>query len=231
MYNSSKHQYKLTFLGLVLCAFAMAQPSSINVKKDPYKWMFGLGWNVVNDNEEKLPNLIDVQNSWNYMYFPTRLTFDKYSRRGWSLEGALAYNQYSSSKIVNDSTGRKGSFASGDFSVKYSFWRFMRGARRFDPYLSSGLGITYRQPLSMPLTLNANLSAGFNYFFSRSWGLNFQITGKLAVVPDIYVSRYDYFQYSLGVVYKKQPSKSPDHFNKRKHKWAHEKVKFKRRNT
>jgi hypothetical protein len=132
---------------------------------------------------------------------------------------------------VNDSTGRTGTFGSGDFAVKYSFWRFMKGARRIDPYLSSGLGISYRQPLTSPLTLTANLSTGFNYFFSRRWGLNVQITGKLAVVPDIYVSRFDYFQYSFGVVYKKQPSKSPDHFNKRKHKWAHGKVKFKRRNT
>jgi hypothetical protein len=216
---------------IILPMIGFSQPTSINVKKDPYKWMFGLGWNVVNDNEEKLPNLIDVGGSWNYLYYPTRLTIDKYGKWGWSYEGALAYNRYTSSKIVNDSTGRVGSFASGDFAVKYSFWRFMKGARRFDPYLSAGLGLTYRQPFPTPLVLNGNLSAGFNYFFLRRWGLNFQITGKLAVVPDIYVSRYDYFQYSLGLVYKKQPSKSPDHFNKRKHKWAHEKVKFKRRNT
>ena len=225
---------KVWVLGVFSCLMlttVFAQPQSIDRKKDPYKWMFGIGWNVVNDNEEKLPNLYDVSGSWNYLYFPTRLTIDKYARRGWSYEGAIAYNNYTSSKIINDSTGRSGTFVSGDFSVKYSFWRFMGKARWFDPYLSSGIGFTYRQPLSAPLTPTANLSAGANFFFSRSWGINFQVTGKLALVSDIYVSRYDYFQYSLGVVYKKQQSKRPDHFNKKRHKWTNEKVKYKRRNT
>jgi len=232
MKNSKRLQRTFSVLICLMTVFgSFEQPSSIERQKDPYKWMFGLGWNVVNDNEEKLPNLIDVNGSWNYLYFPTRLTFNKYVRKGWSVEGALAYNQYSSNKIVNDSTGRKGSFIAGDFSAKYSFWRFMKGARRFDPYLSSGLGITYRQPLEAPLTLTANLSAGMNFFFSRRWGVNVQVTGKMAVVPDIYVSRYDYFQHAVGLVYKKQASKKPDHFNRRKHPWVHQKVKFKRRNT
>jgi hypothetical protein len=226
-----KNILTVSFSVLILTTFSLAQPSSYNRKKNPYSWMFGISWNVVNDNEEKLPNLYDVSGSWNSLYYPSRITIDKYLRRGWSLEGSIAYSQYKSTKIINDSTGRSGIFLSGDFHLKYSYNHLIKRKKWFDPYYSFGLGFTYRSALEAPFTPTANLAIGSNFWFSRSFGIQTQVLGKLALVSDIYKSRYDYFNYSLGIVYRKQNFKKTNHFNKKKYGWTHEKQRFKRRNT
>lgn len=228
--DGGMRNYGLIGVFLIVVSISLAQPTSIERKRDPYKWMFGLSWSVINDNEEKLPNLYDVKGSWNTLYFPSRFTVDKYLRKGWSFEGMATYNSYTSSKIINDSTGYSGFFIAGDFHVKYSFYRFMR-AKWFEPYLSSGLGFTYRSPLAIPLTPTANLAAGANFWFSKRWGVQLQVMGKLALVSDIYVSRYDYFQYTAGIVYRRQATRKSNNFNKRQHKWTREKQKYKRKNT
>jgi hypothetical protein len=216
---------------LIFKVFGHSQPTSISKNKNPYKMMFGLSWNVVNDNEEKLPNLIDVSGSWNSLYYPSRFFIDKYLRNGWSWEGALAYNQYKPSKIINDSIGRSGMFVSGDFHMKYSYNHLIKRRKWLDPYYSFGVGVTYRSALLKPITPTFNASIGSNFWFSKRWGLQLQITGKLALVSDIYVSRYDYFQYSAGIVYRKLNTKKSNNFNKKKYGWTKEKSKFKRKNT
>jgi hypothetical protein len=216
---------------LIFSTYSLAQPSSINRKKNPYAWMLGISWNVVNDNEEKLPNLYDVSGSWNSLYYPSRLSIDKYLRRGWSMEGSLAYNKYKSTKIINDSIGRPGIFLSGDFQIKYSYNHLIKRKKWFDPYYSFGIGLTYRTALNAPLTPTVNGAIGSNFWFTNSFGVQVQILGKLALVSDIYKSRYDYFNYSLGIVYRKQNVKKSNLFNKKKYGWTHEKQKFKRRNT
>ena len=221
----------VSFSLLISTTFSLAQPTSYYRKKNPYAWMFGLSWNVVNDNEEKLQNLFDVSGSWNSLYYPSRITIDKYLRRGWSLEGSVAYNQYKSTKIINDSTGRSGIFLSGDFHFKYSYNHLIKRNKWFDPYYSFGLGFTYRSALNAPFTPTANLAIGSNFWFTNSFGISAQITGKLAIVSDIYVSRYDYFNYAAGIVYRRPAIKKSNHFKKKKFGWIHDKRRFRRKNT
>lgn len=193
--------------------------------------MFGVSWSVVNNNEEKLPNLFDVKGSWNYLLFPSRISIDKYIRKGWSLEGMVAYNQYSQNKIINDTTGLSGFFVSGDFHVKYSLNRFMTYAKWFDPYCSAGIGFSHHSPLERTLTPTANLALGINFLFTKRWGIQVQALGKLALVSDIYVSKMDYFQYTAGVVYRKQQAKRRARHTKKRYGWIHERKRFKRKNS
>lgn len=225
-----KNVFAISFV-LFASHLLYAQPTSINRNRDPYKWMIGVSWNVVNDNEEKLPNLYDVSKSWNYVYFPSRLAVDRYLKRGWSWEAIGAYNNYTSSKIINDSTGRTGIFLSGDFHIKYSYNHLLKKNKWFDPYYSFGLGFTYRKALSKPLTPTFNAAFGSNFWFAKQWGAQVQITGKLALVPDIYVSRYDYFQYNVGVVYRKNATKRRPNTHKKRYGWTKDKQRFKRKNT
>lgn len=230
--NSQKKKF-LSIVGFVffLAFQGIAQPAMMSRNRDPYKWMFGLSWNVVNDNEEKFANLFDISSSWNGLYYPSRFFLDRYLRNGWSWEGALAYNQYKPTKIINDSTGRTGMFFSAAFNIKYSYNHLIKRKKWFDPYYSFGLGVTYRTVLSKPLTPTLNGALGSNFWFSRRWGAQVQISGKLALTSDIYKSKYDYFLCSVGLVYRKDSSRKSNHFNNKKHKWTHDKQKFKRKNT
>jgi hypothetical protein len=194
--------------------------------------MFGLGWNAVDDDGNAFGNVFDYQGSWNYLPYPSRITADKYIKKGWSLEGMVAYNRYTSSKLINDTTGLSGTFISGDFHVKYSFNRFFNlKTRWFDPYLTGGLGVTYRTVMDQAITPNVNLGIGFNFWLTRHWGLQLQSVGKLALVANIYNSNADYLQHTAGVVYKIQPKKKGYQQGKSQYKWVHGKQRYKRRNS
>lgn len=228
----SYRNFTLTIIALLfISGNAVCQPTSINTKKNPYKWMFGISWNVVDDDGNAYSKLLDYQGSWNYLYYPSRISIDRYLRKGWSLEGMVAYNQYTKSKLINDTTGVSGIFISGDFHVKYSFYRFFAPVKWFDPYLSAGLGMTYRQVREFPITPTCNIALGANFWFSRSWGIQVQTMGKLGLTSDIYTGDADYIQHSIGIVYRKQPSKKPNRFNKKRYGWTNEKQRFKRKNT
>lgn len=207
-----------------------AQPSIAFTNKDPYWIMIGVSWNTVNDNEEHLPNLFDVTGSWNSLFYPSRLSFDKHIKKGWSWEVMASFNRYQPTKIVNDLTGRTGIFVAVDGQVKHSF------ARRFnsavvDPYIGAGIGVTYRTPVSPSITPTANLALGTNLWLSENVGVQFQVIGKLALGTDIYTGPNDYVQYTAGLVYRKDKGKKRSTFHKKRHKWASKHKKKKRRNN
>jgi len=218
----------------IICSFfgmsLMAQPASLTKKKNPYKWMFGISWNVIDDNGDAYSRLLDYEDSWNYLYYPSRISVDRYLRKGWSWEAMAAYNEYTASKIINDSTGLEGMFISADFHVKYSFAK-MFGNKWFDPYISAGLGVTYREVMDNPITPTVNVAFGANFWFSRRWGMQIQTIGKLGIVEDIYDSNTDYLQHTIGVVYRKDASKRRQNTHKKRYKWTDDKQKFKRKNT
>lgn len=211
----------------IISTSAIAQPSIIKTRKNPYKWMFGLSWNFVNDNEEKIENLGDVSKSWYGMYFPTRISIDRYLRKGWSWELMAAYNQFKPKHIINDSSGRAGTFFSTDFHMKFSPYKRIN-SKVLEPYVSAGLGITYRsQYVKGAITPTANLAVGANLWLSEQFGIQLQAIGKLAVSDKIYVTKNDYFQLNAGFVYRKGPSKKSNHFDRKRHQWTNKKHRYK----
>ena len=184
-------RFALPLIILCFCGFV----GSVNAQS------FGLGWNAVDDDGLAFSNLFDYQNSWNYLYYPTTLSIDKYFKKGWSMDGALSYNRYSTTKLINDSTGVKGVFVAADLSLKYSFLpRMAYYAQWLDMYLAFGVGMTYRQAMSTPITPMASLTLGANLWFSKSWGMRIQTCGKLGLVSDVWSSNTDDVPLSLGVV-------------------------------
>lgn len=220
---------------LLLCVWAnamYAQSQYLRKRNDPYKWMFGLGWNVVDDDGLAFSNLLDYTTSWNYLYYPTTLSIDKYLKRGWSVDGALSYNRYTTSKLINDSTGVKGVFVAADVSLKYSFLpRMAYYAQWLDMYFAFGAGMTYRQTMSTPITPMLSLTLGANLWFSKSWGLRLQTAGKLGLVSDIWASNTDYVQHTIGLVYRVKPVYKSNFSNKRQYKWTSKKRNYRRRNN
>jgi hypothetical protein len=216
---------------LLFCFFistvATAQPSIIKTRKNPYKWMFGLSWNFINDNEEKIDNLGDVSRSWYGMYFPTRLSADRYLRRGWSWEVMAAYNQFKPKHIINESSGRAGTFLSTDFHMKFSPYKRIN-SKILEPYISAGLGVTYRSRfVKGAITPTANLAVGANLWLSEQFGIQLQAIGKLAISDKIYVTKNDYLQLNAGFVFRKGPSKKSNHFDRKRHNWTNKKHRYK----
>jgi hypothetical protein len=224
-----RNKILVILISVMMITEAIAQPSSIDKNKDPYKWMFGASWSFVDDNGKVYTKLFDLPGSFNFEYYPSRISFDRYLRYGWSLEFSAAYNKYRSSKLINSETGKSGIFLCGDVQMKYSFYRFMKGARRFEPYLSSGLGVTMRTSEDVKISPSFNMSFGANYWFTPNWGMQLQTTGKLALVP--FFSESNYLQHTVGVVYRTGARKTRSDFDKRRYPWAHDKTKFKRRNS
>jgi hypothetical protein len=221
----------ILFFFLLSIGCVAAQPAALSTKKNPYKWMIGLSWSLIDDNGEPFTKLFDVSGSYNFEYFPSKLMVDRYFRKGWSMEGLLTYNRFYSDKQINDTTGVEGLLFSGDVHLKYSFNRYFRRAKWFDPYISMGLGVTYRSVREQAITPTFNTTFGANFWFSRKWGAQVQTTGKLGLTADIYTGDADYLQHSLGVVYRFTPKRrSTNNFaSKRQHKWTNEKTRYNRR--
>src|SRR5690606_30546500 len=65
--------------------FSWAQPYKTIKPYKPYKWMFGVHMSVIEDDGNKLGNPFDIQNTWHYLPYPSRITVDCYINYGWSV--------------------------------------------------------------------------------------------------------------------------------------------------
>lgn len=193
----------------------------------PYKWMVGVGWNVVDDDGRNFSHLLDYENSWQYLPYPTTLSVDRYIKKGMSVEAIAAFNIYDASKVVNDTTGLSGYFGSFDATFKYSFYQFLQPTRWFDPYVGAGVGFVYREAYKDDLVPTCNVTLGMN-FWIKNFGIRLQTAGKLGLTSDIWTGHSDYVQHTAMLMYRfPDKAKKDNSFNKRKHKWTKDKPKYK----
>ncbi|ASS47952.1 MAG: hypothetical protein A3D31_01330 [Candidatus Fluviicola riflensis] len=216
----------LFLLFLITGLGSLAQPTWWMGQKKPYKWQVGISWNAVDDDGRDVCQPFDVKQSWNYPLFPSRIMVDRYLKKGLSLEFAGAYNNYTTDKLVNDTTGLSGLFISTDLNTKFSFYQLFYPMKWFDPYVSLGLGLTHRDAYSQTVTGNLNINVGFNFWIYRNWGLQLQTSGKLGINGQFFNTNADYMQHSLGVVYKFTESRSHGSSNRKKYKWTKSRQKY-----
>lgn len=216
---------------LLVCSFlftgkAIAQPISWMGETKPYRWQFGLGWNVVDDDGRGFCQTFDYKEVWNVPVFPSRVMADRYLKKGMSIELAGTFNQYKASKRINDTTGLSGNFLAIDANFKYSFYN-MIGTTWFDPYVSAGVGITNRTVYSSPLLLHSQLNGGVNFWLFKGFGIQLQASGKLALTGGEFLGKNDYLQYTAGIVYRTGGFNGKDDFQKKQYRWTKKKEKYK----
>lgn len=210
---------------LLLTQFADAQPYALQYRK-PYTWMVGVSWTAVEDDGRGLCQMFDVNQSWNYEFFPTRVFVDKYFKYGLSAEFSGAFVKYRAGKLINDSTNRSGSFLAFDLNCKYSFYPLIT-PKWVDPYVSLGLGITQRTAMPDITTVTGNIGLGVNLFFFRGLGFQLQTSGKVALTGGFF-GKGNYLQHQAGLVYKFDSGiRGTTNFNKRHYKWTSKKMKYK----
>lgn len=211
-------------------SLAYSQPYKTIKAQKPYKWMVGVSWSVIDDDGRPFSGLFDIANSWNYMYYPTQISVDRYLKNGWSLEASATYTQYPSSHLINGVTGLSSTFLNVDVNGKYSFYNHLSLKMRwFEPYFTFGLGYTYRNNANAdPHVPTVNLGYGMNFWVHKNVGIRLHSQAKFGVFPNVWATSSNYLQHSAGFVFRwNERKKSRGDFDKRRYKWMHGKERYK----
>lgn len=214
-------------------AVAYAQPYKTLKEIKPYKWMVGVHWTAIEDDGTPL-SIFCQGRTWNYLYYPTKLTVDRYFKSGWSLEVAAAYTQYLPSKRVNEQIGISSIFFAADVNVKKSLYYLYAPRHRWiDPYFTLGAGYTFRSNANVaPSVPTLNVGFGFNIWMAKWMGLQFHSNAKLGLFPFFWdcSAHTNYLQHSAGLVFRWGAGKNSNgEFGKKKHKWTKENQRYKKK--
>ena len=160
-------------------------------------WMFGLGYNFVDDSGDMLDELFSFDDQWNGVAYPSRVSIGRYFKSGIGVEGIATYNKYKVGKFIDGVTNLESTNYFGlDARLSYDLNKIIGETAWFDPYVGVGLGYTdaNNQPRG---TFNAII--GFRTWFSDQWGLDLSSSGKWAMDNSVATN---HLQHAAGVVYR-----------------------------
>ncbi len=158
-------------------------------------WMFGLGWNFVNDSGTRFNKPFKVKNHINAVAFPSRMSLGRYFRSGIGLEGIATYNRYKQGNIIDGLVNPEDKDYFGfDIRMSYDLNKLVGQTDFFDPYLGIGAGYSYANDLGRG-TYNAVV--GFRTWFNDRWALDFNSSGKWSFGNEA----SNHVQHGLGVIY------------------------------
>ena len=160
-------------------------------------WMFGLGYNFVDDSGDMLDELFSFHDQWNGVAFPSRVSIGRYFKSGLGVEGIASYNKYKVGKLIDGVTHLESTDYFGlDARLSYDLNKIIGETAWFDPYVGVGLGYTDANNRARG-TYNATI--GFRTWFSDQWGLDLSSSGKWAMDNSEVTN---HLQHSAGVVYR-----------------------------
>jgi outer membrane protein OmpA-like peptidoglycan-associated protein len=177
----------LFILGLMI--FSATNIQAQDAKKP---WILGLGINFVNnpDNKSKLFKIKE----WNAIPAVTKIDAGRYIAGGFSIEAAASINKITKNAGM-DIPGL--SYAALDGNLKYDLNNIVGQTGLFDPYLLLGGGCTWIESKG---AATFNSGAGFNLWFTKSVGLNFQTVAKHVFVD--FPLQTNHWQHSIGLVWR-----------------------------
>jgi hypothetical protein len=77
---------------------SIAQPTKKITNRDNYAWQFGLAWMLTDDDGYELNPFSSSQ--FHSAPFPTRIFVDKYIYDGWSVDGGIGFQKYSTNTYI-----------------------------------------------------------------------------------------------------------------------------------
>lgn len=203
--------FLLAFFALILCGNISAQiktktENKSSAKKSGFQkfmsetpWTFGISGHVVDDDGKPFQNLFNPSTAWNFLYYPSRLTIDKYYKDGFSFQLEFAYNQFTSGKSINNEVIKTNwTFFSSDLNAKYDLNELMGPTNWFDPYVALGMGFTSRSGAAKPSTITSNMGLGANFWVYENLGFSLQTMAKFSMIE----GTSNYLHHSVGLVYK-----------------------------
>lgn len=161
-------------------------------------WIFGIGFNVVDDAGSEFTDLFNTKDNWNAVPFPSRLSIGKYFKNGLGLEAIATYNKYKEGKTIDNIVNTEDiEYYAIDLRASYDLNKIIGETGFFDPYVGIGVGYSDANSLGRG-TYNA--SVGFRTWFSDRLGLDFNSTGKWAMKTGDGVTNH--IQHAAGLVYR-----------------------------
>ncbi|MBT8188459.1 MAG: OmpA family protein [Croceitalea sp.] len=159
-------------------------------------WMFTVGTNIVDDAGDEFGGSLNVQDNWNAVPFPSRISIGRYFKNGLGLEAIGTYNRYRENKIIDGLVNPEDIDYFGlDFRVTYDLNLILGETGWFDPFVGVGAGFTDANNQGRG-TYNAII--GFRTWLSDRIGLDFNSTGKWAMNID---KASNHIQHAVGVIY------------------------------
>ncbi|MGZ0016860.1 OmpA family protein [Yeosuana sp. AK3] len=192
-----KKSFLLAFL--IANIFSAQSQTTEITKKDSTivsSWIAGIGFNIVDDSDDVFHRLLDVNDAWNAVPYPSRLSIGRYFKNGLGIEAIASYNKYKKGKIVDGLPleSNKNYYAI-DSRLSYDLNKIIGQTAWFDPYIGAGIGYTHANDISRG-TYNAVL--GFRAWFNDKIGLDVNSSGKWTMNPDL----TNHLQHAIGLVYR-----------------------------
>lgn len=183
-----------------------------NYAQENSQWILGFGVNALNNSGDVTKNLTKAD-SWTFARIPFYLSAELIFDGQFSVGSILSLNYFTDGKFMNgekiigeDQGGNDAGYMAFDMNVKYSFSKLLN-SNAFEPYAFIGAGVSHfgdykiqENPTELIedisiFTFNAGL--GMNYWFSSTWGVNLNATGKWGVAT----ASTNHLQSSIGVLY------------------------------
>ncbi|CDF78932.1 OmpA/MotB family protein [Formosa agariphila KMM 3901] len=159
-------------------------------------WIIGIGFNAVDDTGTVFDDVFDVNEGWNAVPYPSRLSFGRYYKSGLGLEGIFTYNRYKAGKLVdNFPLEEDANYFGLDTRLSYDLNKIIGETGWFDPYVGAGVGFTSANKKSRG-TINAVV--GFRIWFTENFGMDVNSTGKWGMNQNY----KNHKQHAIGLVYR-----------------------------
>jgi len=158
--------------------------------------MFGLGFNFVDDSGDVFDELFAVGSQWNYVPYPSRLSFERSTKSGFGFGAIGTYNKYKVGNVIDGVVNaEETTYLAIDGRVTFDLNKLYAETSWFDPYIGVGAGYTDANNISRG-TYNAVV--GFRTWISDRWGLDFSSSGKWAMGDN---GATNHIQHAAGVLY------------------------------
>lgn len=189
-----------TLLVLTFYNMSMAQEELQITSKDSIvqsSWILGIGFNAVDDSGNVFDGLFNFSDEWNILPYPSRVSIGRYFKNGLGLEAIGTINKYKEGKIIDAQINQvESDYYAVDARISYDLNKIIGQTAWFDPYVGIGAGYTEANNLGRG-TYNAVV--GFRTWFSDTWGLDFNSSGKWAMSQSDGATNH--IQHAVGVVY------------------------------
>lgn len=181
----------------MFCQLMRGQEEKLTAKDSVVvsSWIVGVGVNIVDDSGDTYRQLFAVDDEWNMVPFPSRLSIGRYFKNGLGIEAIGTYNKYKKGKIIDDVVNdHDKEYYAIDGRITYDLNKIVGETGFFDPYIGIGAGYTdaNEQPRG---TYNAIL--GFRLWFSEHWAADISSTGKWSMGKEA----SNHIQHAVGVAY------------------------------
>lgn len=187
----------LLFIGVVNQRVASQETPQLTSKDSIVQssWIVGLGINIVDDSGNVFNDFFDIEERWNSVSHPSRISIGKYFKSGVGIEAIGTYNKYKVGKLIDGTINTvEKDYLGLDARLSYDLNKIIGETGWFDPYV--GIGVGYTDANNEPRgTYNAVV--GFRTWFSDHWGLDFNSSGKWAMGTDA----TNHIQHAAGVLY------------------------------